>query len=60
MIEYQQPITEADRAELRWQYQERRRMAADDALCGFTPDSSGAGENQAGGDDVADGKGSGS
>ena len=53
MIEYQQPITEADRDELRWQDQERRRMAADDALCGFTPDSSGAGENQAGGVDAA-------
>ena len=35
MIEYQQPITEADRAELRWQDQERRRIAADNEACGF-------------------------
>ena len=38
MIDYQQPITEADRDELRWQDQERRRMAADNEACGLVED----------------------
>ena len=35
---YAQPITEADRAELRWQDQERRRMERDNEACGFVED----------------------
>ena len=55
MIEYHQPITDSDRDELRWQDHERRRMAADDALCGFTADLTEAAENHGeGGLDVAD------